>query len=179
MSEEKTDSSLLTPGGVWTDRKPSFRRTLGSLFRRSMLLKIRDMGVIASEFIATFLVVILIVFWNFSDNPSDPITKTEILSSDELFGNAVLKYNMVVELGKGGNLIIGPNSSPLLHQLINSTWGAALIPLIDFDKLKETGNLQKSIKDWVNVSEKYHWLDNKDEIKESIKESDSFTTGIW
>ncbi|EAX98033.1 hypothetical protein TVAG_275430 [Trichomonas vaginalis G3] len=75
--EPHEDKKTLVTGGAWDSRHPTFSTEVRSLFRRSFLSKIRDKGVIASEIIATVIICILAVFWNFADNPHDPITTTD------------------------------------------------------------------------------------------------------
>lgn len=179
MSEDKADAQVVTPGGLWTDRHPSFNRTLNSLFRRSFLVKIRDAGTIVSEIIATVIICILIVFWHVAENPQDAITKTDLMTSDGLFDNAVVQIQKLVQLGRGGNFVAGPKNSTTLHRMLAGTWGKQLIPILDLGMYAKTGDVNKSAKSWVNISENFTYVDSMAEIKDDFDHHDTFSNAIW
>ena len=77
-------------GGLWEAREPSFGRSVKALFRRTWLLKIRDAGTIVSEIIATVLVGILAILWNFGTKTHDAAPSPKIGSYNLLWGGSSL-----------------------------------------------------------------------------------------
>ncbi|EAY01224.1 ABC transporter family protein [Trichomonas vaginalis G3] len=176
---ESEETKHLVSGGSWNNRHPSFFKETRSLFRRSFLNKIRDKGVIASEIIATVIISILAVFWNFANNPHEAVTETKFLNASELFGNIVLIYNQMYTMGKGGNYVAGPSNSKTLRSLISKTWGATKLPVLDYEKYEKTKSIILSLKRLVNVSREFVYVREYKRIIERINENEAFSVGIW
>ena len=165
-------------GGSWEAREPSFKRSVKALFRRTWLLKIRDAGTIVSEIIATILIAILAILWNFGTKTHDAEPSPAIGSYNLLWGGSespamVSLFNKDLVLGRGGNWVAAPNNDKV-KQMINQYYGYTPIPIVDTKHPEDTSKYVM-----VNFAEKYwKYVDDKKGIEESFDSVDAFSNAI-
>ena len=175
--QDQASVTTQPPGGSWAERKPSFWKTVKALFRRSFLVKIRDAGTIVSEVIATILLIILWILWRFGTRVHDPEPQPKIGSYNLLWGGSespamVTLFNTDLVLGRGGHWVAAPNY-PYVHQMIYQYYGHQEIPIVDRN---DPNNRDKYV--WVNLSDRWVYVDDKDGVQQSFDSVDAFSNGI-
>ena len=162
------------PGGEWDKRHPSYNATLRSLFRRSWLVKIRDVGTLVSEFIATVIICIFMILWNFADNVTPEVIDPPILTSAELFDAAygvpglVMAYNRLLAIGKGGNFVAMPDNE-YTRSIVVDYYGKSDIPIV-YDATPPYK--------YVNLSNEFAYVNTLQELKDNFNKHSSFSSGF-
>ena len=100
-----------SPGGDWNLRHPSALRTYRALFKRSFLLKWRDIAAIISEIIATVLFVVFGILYSISFNETDAIVDDPVISYKDQFGSMEYSYAVIQAIGDGGCFVGLPNNA--------------------------------------------------------------------
>jgi ABC-type multidrug transport system ATPase subunit len=175
--QDQASVTTQPPGGSWSDRKPSFIKTVKALFRRSFLVKIRDAGTIVSEVIATILLIILWILWRFGTRTHDAAPSPKIGSYNLLWGGSELPamvtlFNKDLVLGRGGHWVAAPDY-PKVHQMIDQYYGHQKIPIVDTSDITD-------VTKWKNVSFNEYWVyvNDKEGVQDSFDSVDSFSNGI-
>ena len=82
MSSRRSSSAyVLPPGGAWTERRPTFNRTVKLLFKKAWLIKIRHPAAIIEFIVALLIYIVMYPVWvlarsNVADVVDPPITYT-------------------------------------------------------------------------------------------------------
>ena len=161
------------PGGEWDKRNPSYGVVLKSLFRRSWLVKIRNAGTIVSEIIATCLIVILVILYNFAATDEKEISFEDNksgMSHDRLFDKLPIEYEekgvpglfygyeVYKAMSKGGNLVALPNDSKVVHDMVNNYYYFGPLNL--------------------KINESFKYVDGISDVKHDIETIEAYTSAL-
>lgn len=144
------------PGGTWTDREPSFKRTMKALFKKQFLIKLRSAAA-KIEFIGACVIYLLMVpvyfftTYNHPGNINPEVNYTSLIPQD-LF--------IFFGLTAHPNFVVAPNVS-LTHEVFDVLYGIA----------------QPLIPD--NITLTLTYCDTVEELTEEIYKSDNNGMGVY
>ena len=96
-------------GGSWDERKPSSMKTFKALFKRTTLLKLRDIGTIITEIIASIIFIIFGVLYEISFSDVPAVDDAPMIHEQEALFNMTYLYNALNVMGNGISLAAIPD----------------------------------------------------------------------
>ena len=151
------------PGGDWEMRKPSSFRTFKALLKRSILLKVRDVGAIISEIVASLLFIIFGIIYEISFSNDAAIGDDPVVSDSVQFGSLSYNYAMIQAMGEDSCYIALPDQETM-HNTINNYF--AVNPIFT-----QTG-------DMLNLAEQFRYCNTVDELRHIFATTNAIGVGV-
>ena len=150
-------------GGDWDSRKPSKMRTFKALLKRSILLKIRDVGAIISEIVAILIFIVFGIIYEISFSRDEAIGDDPLVQDTEQFGSISLNFAMIQSMGED-YCYIGLPDNEQMHTAMQNYF--SVNPIF-------TQTMQM-----INLADLFEYCNTVDELKNIFTTTNAIGVGI-
>ena len=167
-SRRSSSAYVLPPGGAWTERHPTFKRTVKLLFKKAWLIKLRHPASIIEFIVAVLIGIVMYPVWYLARSNVEAVVDPPLE-----YENRNMNF-LVFFVGSGNPTLAAYPDVQRMHDLIQATMlETELNMLLQMVKRVDMGIDASDIDSF-----KFQYVDNYDEMENLIYSSDANGIGV-